>query len=112
MMVNLLRTLRLASWCLAALMTGVSVAQSSQVEPTTKKARTASAPPWRQKTIRFSDEKVILGLPQENDESVTYCSDAGTTLRRSIWDFLVIRFLGHTRTFQHLAERRGEEFAG
>jgi hypothetical protein len=35
MMVNLLRTLRLASWCLAALMTGVSVAQSSQVEPTT-----------------------------------------------------------------------------
>jgi hypothetical protein len=79
MMVNLLRTLPLASWCLAALMTGVSVAQSSQVEPTTKKARTASAPPWRQKTIRFSDEKVILGLPQENDESVTYCSDAGTT---------------------------------
>jgi hypothetical protein len=78
MMVNLLRTLRLASWCLAALMTGVSVAQSSQVEPTTKKARTASAPPWRQMTTRFSDEKVILGLPAENSRSVTYCSDAGT----------------------------------
>jgi hypothetical protein len=80
MMVNLLRTLRLTSWCLAALMTGASVAQSSpQVGPAATKARAASGPPWRQKTIRFSDEKVILGLPQENDESVTYCSDAGTT---------------------------------
>jgi hypothetical protein len=80
MMVNLLRTLRLTSWCLAALITRASVAQSSpQVGPAAKKVRAASAPPWRQKTIRFSDEKVILGLPQENDRSVTYCSDGGTT---------------------------------
>jgi hypothetical protein len=80
MMVSLLKTLRLISWCLAALMTAALVAQSSpQVGPAAKKARAASAPPWRQMTIRFSDEKVILGLPHENDRSVTYCSDAGTT---------------------------------
>jgi hypothetical protein len=79
-MMALLKTLRLTSWCVAALMTAASVAQGSpQVGPDAKKARDASAPPWLQKTIRFSDEKVILGLPQENDRSVTYCSDAGTT---------------------------------
>jgi hypothetical protein len=79
MMVNLLKTLRLMPWCFVAVMTAASVAQSSpQVGPDAKKARAASAPPWVQKTIRFSDEKVILGLPQENDRSVTYCSDAGT----------------------------------
>jgi hypothetical protein len=59
MMASLLKALRLTSWCVAALMTAALVAQSSpQVGPDAKKACAASAPPWLQKTIRFSDEKV------------------------------------------------------
>jgi hypothetical protein len=77
-MMSLLKTLCLASWCLAAMMTAPTVAQSSQqIEPAAKKARATSAPLWRQKTIRFSDEKIILGLPRESGRSVTHCSDTG-----------------------------------
>jgi hypothetical protein len=80
MIISLLKTVPLTSWCLAALMTLPAAAQSSQqARPATKKAPTASAPPWPQKTIRFSDEKVILSLPGEGSRAVTHCSDAGTT---------------------------------
>jgi hypothetical protein len=79
LMISPLKTLRLAFLCFAALMTVQTVPQSlSQAGLAAKKPSAASAPPWRQKTIRFSDEKVILGLPAENSRSVTYCSDAGT----------------------------------
>jgi hypothetical protein len=80
MMASLLKSFRLTSWYIAALVAAPMLAQSlPQVGPTATKARIASAPPWRQKTIRFSDEKVILGLPRENDRSVAHCSDTGTT---------------------------------
>jgi hypothetical protein len=77
-MISFLKIRRLA-WCLAPLMTASTVPQSlSQSGAAAKQSSAASAPPWRQKTIRFSDEKIILGLPVESSRSVTYCSDAGT----------------------------------
>ena len=111
-MVILLNPLRLISWCLAALMTASLVAQSSpQVGPAAKKARAASPPPWRQMTIRFSDEKVILGLPQESDRSVTYCSDAGTTIVDLYGASSLSGSASIPELFRHLAERRSEESA-
>jgi hypothetical protein len=77
-MISFLKIRRLA-WCLAPLMTASTVPQSlSQSGAAAKQSSAASAPPWRQKTIRFSDEKIILGLPAESSRSMTYCSDAGT----------------------------------
>jgi hypothetical protein len=73
------RTFCLMSLSIIALMTTPVLTQSlSQAGPPAKKLPAASAPPWRQTAINFSDEKVILGLPQMESRSLVHCSDEGT----------------------------------
>jgi hypothetical protein len=76
----ILENTRLASWCLAALVTARTGAQSlPQGGSAASNARAVPAPAWRQSTVRFSDGKPVLGLPPRGSRSVTHCSNDGTT---------------------------------
>jgi hypothetical protein len=78
-MIGYSRALRVAPWSVVALATVLAVTQSfPQTGLAAKTAPVASAPPWRQKIIHFSDERAILGLPPLNSGSVVHCSNEGT----------------------------------
>jgi hypothetical protein len=79
-MIGLSKTFYLASWSLLTLVTTTTGAQSTpQAVPAMPKAAAVSTTPWRQRTLRFSEVKPILGLPRQNLRSSAHCSEDGTT---------------------------------
>jgi hypothetical protein len=65
-------------WCLSALVSVRTVAQNSpKVDPVERRNPTSAA--WSHKIISFSDEKVVLGLPEGYGRMIKHCSDDGTT---------------------------------
>jgi hypothetical protein len=65
-------------WCLSPLVSVRTVAQSSPKADPVELRNPASAD-WSHKIISFSDEKVVLGLPEGYGRMVKHCSDDGTT---------------------------------
>jgi hypothetical protein len=73
------RAFRLPSCYFAVVVLAASAARGvSQQGPVAPKTSANSTLPWHQKTIVFSDEKPILGVPQWNGRTLEHCSGDGT----------------------------------